>query len=121
MLHGLQRALLGHCWAVALVGAAPLRAQPRWLSADASPCLPCLERTHPAPAGAAAAQLAALDKAHTMRQLGVGTPANSILGILCDGSMEAPPEGGRAGGQEGEEEGEGEEAYGEEYEDMDEA
>ena len=97
----------------------PCREQSCWLFADALPCL------HPAPAGAAAAQLAALDKAHTMRQLGVGTPANSILGILCDcdgaGGMEALHAGGRAGGQE--EEGE-EEAYGEEEEEeeeMDEA
>ena len=68
----------------------------------------------PAPAGAAAAQLAALDKAHTMRQLGVGTPANSILGILCDcdaaGSMGTLHAGGRAGGQPEE---------GEEYDEMD--
>ena len=56
-----------------------------------------------------------------MRQLGVGTPANSILGILCDcdgaGGMEALHADERAGGQEEE----GGEDYGEEYEEMDEA
>ncbi|KAI7838799.1 hypothetical protein COHA_007414 [Chlorella ohadii] len=38
-------------------------------------------RTHRG--AAAAAALAPTDKAHTIRQLGVGTPANHLLGLLC--------------------------------------
>lgn len=43
------------------------------------PPLPCT------PAGAATAALASTDKAHTIRQLGVGTPANHLLGLLSEG------------------------------------
>ena len=49
---------------------------PELLHSVLTPLLACT-------AGAAAAALAANDKAHTMRQLGVGTPANHIIGLLC--------------------------------------
>lgn len=50
-----------------------------------APCLMPLCAPPPfLPAGAAAAAaLAPTDKAHTIRQLGVGTPANHLLGLLC--------------------------------------
>ena len=37
----------------------------------------------PTPGAAAAAALAPTDKAHTIKQLSVGTPANHLLGLLC--------------------------------------
>lgn len=45
-------------------------------------------RTHRGPA------IAACDKAQVARQLGVGTPANAILGILCHGDASTEPHPG---------------------------
>lgn len=47
------------------------------------PCLTLWRVPSLPPAGAAAAALAPTDKAHTIRQLGMGTPANHLLGLLC--------------------------------------